>query len=148
MKQHAQHKTEGEDNDFQSTTGNEESENLSSTDEEQSVSSMTCARVNPPQTSGILDVNAQEFIPGSSLTPEVLNLPHEDSSSAPVSLSASAKEFFPSSSYSNSSPLSTSLNASENDVEVRNCARCDKVRRGDYSYENYISFPILNTYIK
>ena len=81
-------------------------------------------------SSGILDVNAQEFVPGSVLTSsEALNVPSKDSasSSAPVSLSASAKEFFPSSSYSNHSPLSVSLDESENEVEARKCARCDKV---------------------
>ena len=79
-------------------------------------------------SSGVLDVNAQEFVPGSVVASEALNVPSKDSaSSAPVSLSASAKEFFPSSSYSNPSPLSISLDESENEVEARKCARCDKV---------------------
>ena len=79
-------------------------------------------------SSGVLDVNAQEFVPGSVVASEALNVPSKDSaSSAPVSLSVSAKEFFPSSSYSNPSPLSISLDESENEVEARKCARCDKV---------------------
>jgi len=122
-----QNKNKEEDNDYQETTGIEDTENLSSTDEENNASSLTCARVNPPHPTGILDVNAQEFVPGSSITTEALSVTSRDSTSATLGLSASAKEFIPSSSYSNSSPLSASLNASENEVEVRHCARCDKV---------------------
>ena len=82
---------------------------------------------NLSQSSGVLDVNAQEFVPSNLTVSEVLPIPSKDLGSTPVSLSANAKEFYPSSSYSNPSPLSVSLNASENEVETRKCARCDKV---------------------
>ena len=101
---------------------------IPSTEEEHSASSMACDGVFQSQSSGILDVNAQEFIPGSAITSEVLGLPCTDSTSAPVSLSASAKEFFPSSSYPNLPPVSLSSNAPENQLEARKCARCNKVR--------------------
>lgn len=123
-----QHKNETDENLYHQTTGTEDTETLFLTEEDHSASSLACEPVNQPQSSGILDVNAQEFVPGSSITPELLNIASRDSTSAPVSLSANAKAFYPSSSYSNPSPLSTSMNASENEVEDRECARCDKVR--------------------
>ena len=123
-----QHKNEMDENIYHQTMGTEDTETLFLTEEDHSASSLVCDPVNQPQSSGILDVNAQEFVPGSSITSELHSIPSTDSTSAPVSLSANAKEFYPSSSYSNPSPLSTSLNASENEVEARKCARCDKVR--------------------
>ena len=123
-----QHKNQMDENIYHQTTGNEDTESLFLTEEDRTASSLVCDPVKQLQSSGILDVNAQEFVPCSSVTSELLSIPSRDSTSAPVSLSANAKEFYPSSSYSNPSPLSTSLNASENEVEARKCARCDKVR--------------------
>ena len=109
------------------STGAEDMEELSSTEEDHTILSSLGDNANLSQSSGVLDVNAQEFIPSNLNVTETLPIPSKGLSSTPVSLSANAKEFYPSSSYSNPSPLSLSLNVSESEVETRKCARCDKV---------------------
>jgi len=111
----------------QPSTGPEDLEELSSTEEDHTILSSLSDNANLSQSSGVLDVNAQEFVPSNLNLIETLPIPSRGVSSTPISLSANAKEFYPSSSYSNPSPLSVSLNASESEVETRKCARCDKV---------------------
>ena len=111
----------------QPSTGPEDLEELSSTEEDHTILSSLSDNANLSQSSGVLDVNAQEFVPSNLNLNETLPIPSRGVSSTPISLSANAKEFYPSSSYSNPSPLSVSLNASESEVETRKCARCDKV---------------------
>ena len=120
-----QSKTDLEEILCQPSTGAEDIEELSSTEEDQNILSSLGDNANLSQSSGVLDVNAQEFIPSNSNVTETLPIPSRDLTSTPVSLSANAKEFYPS--YSNPSPLSVSLNTSESEVETRKCARCDKV---------------------
>ena len=120
-------KTDLEEILCQQSTGAEDTEELSSTEEDHTLLSNIDDTANLSQSSGVLDVNAQEFVPSNLTVSEVLHIPSKDLASTPGSLSANAKEFYPSSSYSNPSPLSVSLNASENEVETRKCARCDKV---------------------
>ena len=83
---------------------------------------------------GTLDVNAQEFVPGncSSLLP--MRSAEQNSSShllipPPISLSASAKEFIPSSPSSvTGKTTSSDIAVKENDSpERRRCARCKKL---------------------
>ena len=107
---------------------NQDASDSSPTLVEQSASLLASDRAYQSSASGVLDVNAQEFIPGNASVSEGLSTPNEKSTSASVSLSASAKEFVPSSSYLNSSPMPSSTQTSENEVEVRRCARCNKVR--------------------
>ena len=117
-----------DDNSHPESTGSQHTPDFSSTEEEHSASSIACEGGFQSQTTGILDVNAQEFVPGSAMASDVISVPCGNSSGAPVSLSASAKEFFPSSSYSSLPQVSSSSNASENELEARKCARCNKVR--------------------
>ena len=104
----------------------EHSINLETTQKEDDCSTVTCDSVLPSHSTCNLDANAQEFIPGNVVLTEGSTLPNLDNNSTAFGLSASAKEFFPSS--SNSPAASLTSNISMNEFEARNCARCNKVR--------------------
>ena len=104
----------------------EHSINLETNKKEDDCSTVTCDSVLPSHSTCNLDANAQEFIPGNVVLTEGSTLPNLDNNSTAFGLSASAKEFFPSS--SNSPAASLTSNISMNEFEARNCARCNKVR--------------------
>ena len=78
FKENTHGKTDLEEILCQQSTGAEDTEELSSTEEDHTTLSNIGDTANLSQSSGVLDVNAQEFVPSNLTVSDVLPIPSKD----------------------------------------------------------------------